>query len=520
MLRSRMSDRTSVGPLDVEGLSGVESCPVGTAGVGLEVHVQRQVDTPLTRYGIESLLRVMGARAKWCRGLTPAIYYGSDSEIGGQAGVWVCPASDSERGSDAWTVSEIDGISVVFNGARPVRFWNGRRLEFDVFRATAFWLMLEGERSVGMRDAHGRVPSLAGPAATDLNSRRPPVHAYAEMLRTGLERAIGGLEFGDRWPNGRRYAVAFTHDVDSPERRSRVPGLMRDIVLGGYRTRRESYWSLRTELRARGLREFCFAPPTKRRAWDFGKICALERDWGLRSAFYFAVIGRNEGHACDVVYDADRPRFRRLFRQMDAAGWEVGLQASYSAGSPPCQIVSQFDRLTTLSRLRASGVRHHYLRLDSVEPLQTLAAHADAGLSYDTSVGFNEIPGFRAGIALPFRPFGACNGSGSFLELPMTIADMHLPRRDEAAAVAAVVGHLETVRSLGGLAVLNWHVGHWYSDPAWRAAYRAACEFVSSDSAAWSATPREICRWWQSGGGDAPIPADCAETNTVPSSMR
>ncbi|MCZ6698671.1 MAG: hypothetical protein O7D94_07060 [Planctomycetota bacterium] len=513
-----MSDRKRPSRSHVDGPSGVGSCPARNAGTALEVYVQPLADTPIARYGIEALLRVMGVRAKWCEDPTPAIYYGSDPRIGRRAAVWVYPKGDSEGESGAWTLSEIDGVPVVSNGKKPARLWDGRRLEFDVFRATAFWLTLGGERSVGTRDAHGRVPSSASLAASDIMAKRPPVHAYAELLQTGLERTIGRLATGSRWPNDRRYAVAFTHDVDSPERRSRIPGLMRDLVLGAKRTRRESYWTLRTEVKSQGLRETCFARPTKRRAWDFEKICAHERDRGLRSAFYFAVVRRSEGHACDVVYDADRRRFRRLFGELDAAGWEVGLQASYSAGSAPRRIVSQLDRLTKLARRPASGVRHHYLRLDPAEPLQTLAAHAEAGLAYDTTIGFNDIPGFRAGIALPFRPFGDAKDSGSFLELPMTIADMHLPRQDETAAVDSVIAHLETVRSIGGLAVLNWHAGHWYSDPAWRAAYLAACDFVSSDATAWSALPREICRWWQSTGGDTRGPGDYAAATTVPSS--
>jgi len=234
------------------------------------------------------------------------------------------------------------------------------------------------------------------------------------------------------------------------------------------------------------------------RCWDFAEFCALERGRGLRSAFNFAVVSREKGHLNDVRYNAGQPKYRRLMRELLADGWEVGLHAAYltAQGRPPAWL--QYERLAEWTGCQVRGVRHHYLQLQPDQPLATLLAHAEAGAADDSSMGFNDSPGFRAGTALPFEVFDPRRGlTGELLELPMSIADMHLPRDDERAATECVLGHLAVVRELGGLAVLNWHVGNWHPARGWRESYRAACELLAQDAGAWVAPPRRIAEWWR-----------------------
>ena len=81
-------------------------------------------------------------------------------------------------------------------------------------------------------------------------------------------------------------------------------------------------------------------------------------------------------------------------------GAEVGLHASYEAAFEPGLIA---DEKAELERLGATlhGQRFHYLRVD---PHANLSPLADLGFTYDSSLGFG-APGFRAGIAHPFRPW-------------------------------------------------------------------------------------------------------------------
>ena len=470
----------------------VPLCPAETPRVG-EVP-----QTAAASYAIGQLLRIAG----WPEGLTSraaaAIYYGSDASKGQRAAVWVQPNCAAGAalvecllGSTAEaTIRQANGVAVSAG--------QGSRLAGDVIAATASCLTLAGERRAVCRDPHGRLPADAGPLPPRERLERPPLHDYAELLAARL-RGCGLLpEPLPRWPGGKHYAAALTHDVDAPEVPRRVGVLLKQMLLGGPRPRRHPYWDLLAEIRARGLGQGCLFPPTRRREWNFEEICVMEDRHGLRSAFYFAVVNRAAGHACDVSYDASRLRYRRLCRRLLSGGWEIGLHAAYATCEDRPPVEYQARRFAQLFGDRPAGVRHHYLRLDAEEPLRTLATNADAGFSYDTTVGFNDQPGFRMGVALPVEVFDPRRGGGGgLIELPMTLADMHLPKDDIPAAVEAVTRHLQTVRSLGGLAVLNWHVGAWATAPAWRESYAAACRILSEDSDVWVATPREIADWWR-----------------------
>lgn len=465
---------------------------------GVSVHIPPDADRPRRRYGLEQLLRIIGLRTTYQAQPYTTIYCGSDPILGGIAKVWIPPDGNHHSSDGPPRITEVDGVPIPVYGTGPASLWNGNRLAFDIGQAAAFWLTLESERHASPRDAHDRLPAAASMLAGGRWLERPPVHAYADLLAGRLATHGACDQVLPRWPDGKKYAVALSHDVDGPERSGRLPGLLKELVGGGCRPRRQIYWDVRAEVSARGLWAGGLGPATGCREWDFDEFCAVERQHGLRSAFYFAVVNRSRGHPIDVSYDASTSRYRRLYRRLSAGGWEVGLHASYAtcAARPP--VDWQYDRLASLAGTPISGSRHHYLRFDLPDPMQTLAAHAAAGASYDTSAGFSDCPGFRPGVALPFEPYDPHRGAaGTLVELPMTIADAHLPSEDQSAAIDGVARMLETVRRLGGLAVLGWHVGHWHSAPGWRESYRAACRVLAEDSQAWVATPREIAAWWR-----------------------
>src|SRR5205814_6339246 len=100
------------------------------------------------------------------------------------------------------------------------------------------------------------------------------------------------------------------------------------------------------------------------------------------------------------------------------------------------------------------GVRMHWLFFDQ----NSLGKLEEAGFSYDSTVGYNETVGYRAGTTQAFRPLG----SARMLELPMHIMDTALlypahmnlsPRQSESVVgdFTAVVIHF------GGALTINWY---------------------------------------------------------------
>lgn len=463
----------------------------------LVARMDAAIDDPLRRYGLRLLTQSIGVPVVVHPSASPDLYYGFDPLIGRTARVWIRPEWEAFTSRHPPQLTLMNDVPVLHQGDAPLTLVDRNRIEFDMLLASAYWTTLASEQQATHRDSHRRVPANASLLGANDLLHRPPLHSYCNLLSRLLWPSGAPSTLLPRWPNGHKWAALLTHDVDLPERAPISRSLLKELIRPRSLCRRDAFYALRAEIMRHGLFECLLAGPTKRREWDFGRLCEQERRSGIRSAYYFATINRRIGHDCDVDYDIRLPRYQHLLDSLRDNGFEIGLHAAYSTISNQPNVVDQLNRLTSPTRQNVRGIRHHYLQLDHDDPMRTLRDHAAAGLTYDSTIGFNDAPGFRAGINLPFHPFhsgtAAMNG---FIELPMTLADMHLPHHDTAVAMDSVRSHLECARALGGLAVLNWHVGHSQTHPGWRAGYIEACEVLRRDPTVWTPTPTEMADWW------------------------
>jgi hypothetical protein len=116
------------------------------------------------------------------------------------------------------------------------------------------------------------------------------------------------------------------------------------------------------------------------------------------------------------------------------------------------------QKLETVSSQPVKGIRQHYLKYDNPH---TTRIQEDAGLSYDSTLGFAEQTGFRNSYTHPFRlydfdrqrPFG-------IWQIPLLVMDvtltgyMGIPVREIPETVQPV---LEEVKKFGGVLGMLWH---------------------------------------------------------------
>lgn len=270
--------------------------------------------------------------------------------------------------------------------------------------AEAFFHLARIEELDAPRDEHGRFAA----SSSCLDPLDPPV----ERLRRGL-----GLE-PPRW-RGARFAVALTHDVDVPWRWTRLG------VKGSAARLKSHVLARRRGPAAREARALAAMPLHRLRGtdpnWRFGEILAAEREHGATSTF-FLLAGHGDRHdgASPEVYQRLRPR---LVGAILEGGGEVGLHGSYLAARDAERLAAEVRALEELGA-EVRGQRYHYLRLD---PHANLAPLASLGLRYDTTLGFPDAPGFRAGIAQPFRPWDVDSDRPlDLLEIPLAAMDVTL----------------------------------------------------------------------------------------------
>ena len=173
---------------------------------------------------------------------------------------------------------------------------------------------------------------------------------------------------------------------------------------------------------------------------------------------FFVLGGHRDPHdgAAPEVYERLRPRVVETLLGADA---EVGLHGTYAAADDEELLAEEKARLESLGA-QVAGQRYHYLRVDPHRNLRALAA---LGLAYDTSLGFSDAVGFRAGLARPFRPWDFERERPlDLVEVPLAVMDVTLaePRYLGLSARAAwprLEALLDAAAANGAAFAILWH---------------------------------------------------------------
>ena len=368
-------------------------------------------------YALEELLRISGSSA--------AARYPSSS----------LPASEA-----AWRL---------FAGedAAPPRAGTDGLLDFgdgvEDLVMSAFWHLARWEERPGsMRDERGRFPASA--ALFD------PEAAAADRLVERFRAVVAA-------PPPAPLTVALTHDIDTPWRWS---GLR--AVAGAAARAKSAALGRRPRELARELRGLAGLPRHRTRGtdpnWCFERIAEVERSHGGRST-YFVMAGHQHpaDGAAPAVYDRVRPA---VVTQVLAQGDEVGLHPSYTASERLALIREERERLEALAGRPVRGVRFHYLRHDAHGTLPELDR---LGFAYDSSQGYADRPGMRAGLSFPYRPYDiAADRPLVLLELPMVVMDATLAEGrylglSADAGLERATAVLERAARAGGTVAVLWH---------------------------------------------------------------
>jgi hypothetical protein len=173
------------------------------------------------------------------------------------------------------------------------------------------------------------------------------------------------------------------------------------------------------------------------------------------------------------------------------------------------EVSAEAEKLELSSRWPITGIRMHWLYFADESPRRLDAA----GFGYDSTCGYNETVGFRAGTAQAFR----FPGTQTLLELPMLIMDsaMFSPGRMRLSRVEARNVWrpiISRVAEFGGALVVNWHERSLAPERLWGAAYRELLDEVVGGHHAWFATAASAVEWFRL--RRAVRFANCVWTNT------
>lgn len=347
---------------------------------------------------------------------------------------------------------------------------SGHRIEYDILGLT-YWMLARWEEvGEGPHDRYDRFPTEASHAYRHGYLQRPIVDEWLHILRQVIER---------QWPEldlkASCYSMRISHDVDEPSRYAFKSwrGLLRVVAIDVLRHRnwRAPLQALR--VRFAGRKVLAKADPANTFAW----LMDLSERYGLKSAFYF-ICGRTRP-AMDADYELEWPAIRQLLRDIYQRGHEIGLHPSFETYRRPELIASEAQRLRTVCieegvQQVVWGGRMHYLRWS--HPL-TMRAWEQAGMTYDSTLGYADMPGFRCGTCHEYPAFDPVEGRllnvriRPLVAMEVTVMSptyMGLGHGSEALAEFAKLIH--ACRAVGGCFTLLWHNSN-LSSPEERALY-------------------------------------------------
>ena len=207
---------------------------------------------------------------------------------------------------------------------------------------------------------------------------------------------------------------------------------------------------------ARAWSEIAVRALTGRDPYDvMGRVLAMETEKARRSANFFLANGRDH---LFHRYDLAKPRFRRVMRECIGKGMDVGLHGQVHHIADPAAIAGEARKLAALAGRPVALNRQHYLRWD---PSATFAGLEAAGIRVDSTLGYNDSPGFRAGTAFPYPWFDCAAGRATrLLEVPLILAEFQFydPQAFDGEAVRRTLRHyLEAATRQGGVFTVLFH---------------------------------------------------------------
>jgi hypothetical protein len=224
----------------------------------------------------------------------------------------------------------------------------------------------------------------------------------------------------------------------------------------------------------------------------------LKAEQGFRSTYFVIPFKNRPGKNVDrpsASFRAARYGAQDIadtMQKLQAAGCEIGLHG-IDAWVDEVRGREELQEISRLTLAPEIGVRMHWLCFDWQSP----SVIESTGAAYDSTVGYNETVGYRAGTTQVFKPLNA----DRLLELPLHVMDtaMFYPRYlglSPAQAKTLLQQMADNVSRYGGCLTINWHDRSLAPERLWGEVYRDLLQDLEKRGA-WFAGAGQVVAWFR-----------------------
>jgi peptidoglycan/xylan/chitin deacetylase (PgdA/CDA1 family) len=353
-------------------------------------------------------------------------------------------------------------------------------------------------------DLFSEVRSLLTKGQPSAQASKPTLEIHIAVLRELLLLHGAPLVEVPPVPGGYKFIACLTHDMDHPSLRAHkfdhtVFGFVYRAIFGSVANLMTCRGTLRQLLRNwwAAVKLPSVHSGVVRDFWlDFTRYIELEA--GHPSTFYLIPFKGERGHLGTRLapkrraagYDVGALEIE--WRNLRAANCEIALHG-IDAWNDATHARAESERIKQITGGASRGVRMHWLYFDDTSP----ATLESAGFNYDSSVGFNNAVGFRAGTTQVYKPLTCSH----LLELPLHIMDtalfyptyLNLRPNQAMDQVRAIIAN--AVR-FGGCVTINWHDRSISPERCWDGFYKELIRELE-ENGAWFATAEEVVSWFR-----------------------
>ena len=353
-------------------------------------------------------------------------------------------------------------------------------------------------------DLFAEVELLLGQGQPARHARIPTLDLHISLLRHLIVSHSISLCEIPPVPAGYGFIVCLTHDVDHCKIKNHrwdhtAFGFLYRATVGslfGWSTGRKSFAQVVANWKAAFSLPFVYLGWTR----DFWKTFRsyLEMEDGSPSTFFVIPRRNDPGASTKGLAPSRRAAHYDLTEIGDelhallSQGCEVGTHG-IDAWRDASKGRFEREAIQTVTGKSEIGVRMHWLYFNEESP----ALLEKAGFSYDSTFGYNETVGYRAGTSQVFRPVGVSR----LLELPMHVMDtalffpVHMNLKPSGARVVLDEMLANSVR-FGGVLTVNWHDRSVAPERLWDQTYRELLHELR-DKRAWFATAGQAVSWFR-----------------------
>lgn len=318
----------------------------------------------------------------------------------------------------------------------------------------------------------------------------PLVEYYEKILFNCLTLACGRsntqVNFKPFWPDGMKFALCLTHDVDRVKKTFQY---ITHTVINFKKGKIGLVFLQLSSLLRRG-----------NPYWNFERIMELERKLGVKSTFFFLnepgkarLFSFNDWKLYWGRYDITDDKIIDVIKKLDREGWEIGVHGSYNSYNDLKRLKEEKNVLEEILGKKVHGISQHYCNF---EGSKTWEYQEKVGLTYDSTMGFVGEIGFRWGTCHPFHPSNHTEDRAfSLWELPITIMDnaCSYGKRENWREISDILNRVE---KCNGVLLLRWHqrVFNEHEFPGGSSLYEKIIE-TCKEKNVWITNANDIVEW-------------------------